>query len=732
MIKKLCIMLLLAMAANEVLAATAENLYWNGSANSVLNNKANWRRSSNTGSTVCTELDSSDTLYIDKSTGTLTNTGSLASSKWCFGYAAAANYTINDTGTITVGSSTFLTRAVGATGVYNKNGGTYNDTSGTYISWKGGTATLNIASGATWTTAGELLIEDRGGSDTGGIGTLNLNGGTVNVAGTFKITNTSGTGTFNLNSGTFNSNSTAAQTLITGGIGNMTIGNGGKYYGHSDLTFVSGNTSGTTSTLKINAGGLFSNTGNLVVSTGAVSSSMDIYGTGTTSGRTTVSSTSGAAGTLRVRDGATYTTNGLTVAAGGSTNVYVYSGGTLKDTGGSVFASSDGAYGYMSLTGSYNTTGLTLSNASGAEGFMRINSGGVLTNTGNTTLATAGTGTLTIYNGGTANVSGTTTLASGGTGTLNVVGAYNTGSTTLIDGAGAQGTLNINSGGVYTTGSGRYLRSSGTGTININNGGILNATGSTFFARAAGANGTLNTFIGGTYNMAANSYFSISREGGNGVVNVYGSFGDFSAQRGNSRICIAEIDTAGTLNVDGGTLKVGYIQFGWDAATAGTMIVSGTANVEVSSTTNDAGLVLGTNSTYGIAGEGANKIVLVGSRASVHASRLTMGSNDMLQFFLDGTYGAGNGINLTYEATLAGVIGVSFTSAPLADTYTLLKAENINISDLTLTGLEPEWRYEVVNSIDGQELQITCLPIPEPATICLFALGTLTFFVRRK
>lgn len=446
--------------------------------------------------------------------------------------------------------------------------------------------------------------------------------------------------------------------------------------------------------------------------------------------------TAGGQGTLTVANGALFTsTTDMTLVTGGTGTLTVNTGGTFTNTSkNTVLSAGSSAVGTMNIGGAYTTGTTTLASVSGAQGTLNVTNGGVYTNSGSSTLVTGGTGNLTVNAGGTVTNAGSTTLAAGSSavGTMNINGAYTTTTTTLATTSGAQGTLNINNGGVYTNTATTIFTTGGTGTINVNSGGTLNNnTGSNL--ADAGAVGVVNISAGGSYNVSGTGWFAIGRYG-DGTFNNSGFLGDSTADRTRSRILIAQYSGAvGNLNVTDGTVRISRLQFDVEAGTNGTLTISGNSVLDVASTSAsyDAGLVLGSVTVGGTAysGYGVAKLVLNGSHATVNASRLTMDALDTLQFVLDGANGVGTGIVLTNEATLAGILDISFDSTAVEGTYTLLKAASITTSDFLLSAA-PEWSYGVVDVEGGQELRAT-YAIPEPATISLLAMGIMGLFVRR-
>jgi len=149
-------------------------------------------------------------------TATATQTGGTNSSTSFFvigrDSGAIATYTLSGG---TVNASTTSGFAVigsfsGAQGTLDVSGtGVFNSTVGGIIVGEGGTGTLNVSG------TGLVNIGTNGvqlGATASGIGTVNLNGGTIQAGSVFKGT---GTGTFNFNGGTLQATAASA-TFMTG------------------------------------------------------------------------------------------------------------------------------------------------------------------------------------------------------------------------------------------------------------------------------------------------------------------------------------------------------------------------------------------------------------------------------------------------------------------------------------------------------------------------------------
>ncbi len=347
-------------------------------------------------------------------TGSIAPTGKLVTSgggtaNWSGtgtigGYLGAgdgSSGTVNMTaGSVTVGNNVFVGSGAGA-GTLNLSGGTLTANNAVLVGGGGyngtvnnGAAVMTISGSAlltTGTTTGTFRIGSSSSGNTGGAGTLDLNGGTL-------ATNRSITGgtvagsTFNFNGGTLRATGTSA-TLS--GITNANVRNGGAVIDTNGFNITIGQTLQHSVIGGDNAtdGGL-TKTGN---------GTLTLSGANSHTGVTTVS-----AGTLRITNASALgTTGGGTLVGdavtGNQPNLQIGSGVHL------------------------NGEPLTLqSSAGGGRGYLETASSETGTYTGSITLA--GGGVTGLRASGTLNVNGTMggsssslQLRGTGTGTLNSV-----------------------------------------------------------------------------------------------------------------------------------------------------------------------------------------------------------------------------------------------------------------------------------------------------------------------
>jgi len=211
--------------------------------------------------------------------------------------------TLNQTGG-TINTTDFSVVRWFGNGVANITNATVNSSGSVWLAHSGAAndisqGTLNVGSGATVNSESDFIVAFAGSGANGGYGQLNIAaGGTVNVATTTKrwmIMNQWDTvpGTLNVNGGTLNLNA------------------------NTDLRFSTGNGSGT-SAVNLNGGTITSWSGN---QTGAGSGVVDLNQAGGSSANNTFSLNGG---TLAIAQ--------ITANQASGTRVFNFNGGTLKPT----------------------------------------------------------------------------------------------------------------------------------------------------------------------------------------------------------------------------------------------------------------------------------------------------------------------------------------------------------------------------------------------------------------
>jgi fibronectin-binding autotransporter adhesin len=307
------------------------------------------------------------------------NTGILA-----VGFGAYGSLTITNNGTVTSGSAT-IAQGTGSTGTVTMNSGTWNANQGGTFSQigAGGTATMYL-NGGTFSTYDAAV----GGSSSG---TMIINGGTWNSSYRIYVGGYNYFGVDHNADGTMTvTNGTAGDYdgyVGDGGIGIVTIGNGGKW-ANSDALFVGNRSSGT---LTIKGSGIVSVT--------------------SSAGQVTIGNLSGSQGTLQIGDNDAFT---------GSLSVKTITGGA--GTAKVVFAQTNAFSLSASLTGSVSvqqtgagtTTLSATANANTYTGGTVISGGKLLVNS----LGGTGSGAVEVQSGGaiggTGSITGALTIDGGG------------------------------------------------------------------------------------------------------------------------------------------------------------------------------------------------------------------------------------------------------------------------------------------------------------------------------
>lgn len=456
------------------------------------------------------------------------------------------------TGTVTVGDD-------GGVGTLNIDGGTYNSTTGLLAVADGGTGTLNLKGGVL-STGGAVSV----GIAAGGNGNFNVSGGTGTISGETNIgRNAGGNGALTQTGGTLNvgylaigrDNGTGSLTASAGNLtasGDINIGRDGTSSGTATVN--GGNV--TAQHVEIGLGG--SSTGTLNVSSGSFGSSL-FFNVGRDGGVGAVNQTGGT-----VTFG-----EWMAIGLGGGPDgsKYDISGGSIVSGAGIEVGADREATMNISGTADVRTGGLHAGMRAGSNGKI-FQTGGAIA-VGDMIIGGAqgtGTGAFTKTGGdltsqnltvGTNGGSGTFTMSGPGTTTVGNPADTNHG---LFVGARADnvavpastsGTVNVD-GGTLNVNGWVELGRGGQGTVNVTGAGsVLNSYGGKDFqvGMDAGGVGALNITGGGK--MSHNWWINVARGGGStGTLSVEGAGSELSTSAG--RIVIGE-DGAGTLNVaDGG------------------------------------------------------------------------------------------------------------------------------------------------------------------------------------
>ena len=411
--------------------------------------------------------------------------------------------------------------------------------------------------------------------ESGGIGTLNLNGGTIaGVGGEINIGRAAGTGNFNMTGGSLTTTGELNFGRDTGSVSSGTI------------------SGGTLSVGVINTGRDGSTNAVLSISGGSV----------TTSGDFRTGQGVGGSGILNVSGTANLISNGEFMIGNGLGT------GVVNMTGGNVTVNSwvaigrDGGTGTLNLSGGTFTKGVgsgtldigTFGNgATNASGTLN-QTGGSVVNTGSETNIARDASGSGVWNmsGGTATLT-TLNIGNAGVGAWNVSNGATatTGSIQIGNGGAGVGTMVVDGATTVVTSTGETrIGNNSVGSMTVRNGAgvYLNGDWSGKIGNNNGSNGTVNLESGGK--IFSNNWFVVGSEGGsNGTVNISdltaaGTRLDASGPEG--RFIIGRFGT-GVVNQTGGTVKTGnQFLIAFDGSGNGTYNFSGgqidvSANVEI-------------------------------------------------------------------------------------------------------------------------------------------------------
>ena len=426
-----------------------------------------------------------------------------------------------------------------------------------------GTSVLNCA--------GEMYVGEGHTATAHATGSFTMSGGTVNLNNWFVIGREGGVGTVDISGGTFNH--TGGFTSIgdsPGGTDMMTLRGTAQYLSTAGEFWV-GNGTGSVGTLDMQDNAVLTVTDWFPVGRGGALGTLDISGNASVTksgnnnsyvGETTTAVTS----TMTVRDHGSFTANTgqFWVGQGGGSGIL-----NIQDS--ATFTVHDWlAVGRQSGTGILNLSGGTLTKTVGSNGFLAVGSGG------------SGTFNQT---GGTLNIDGTR-LGEASSGTMNLSGGTSTftGEFSLGYNGGLIGTMNI-SGTANVTVPGVIF---GVNAANIAYGGQLNLNGGTLTGTSftAGASATaLRKFVfnGGNLLPAADNTNFIGAK----VTSVVSTGGALINSNGHT-ITIGSALTHDTnlAGADGGLTKSGL----------GTVTLNGVNTYTGNTTVTNGKLVLGANS----------------------------------------------------------------------------------------------------------------------------------------
>ena len=418
----------------------------------------------------------------------------------------------------------------------------------------GGTGNLNVTGG------GSVVLSDGGQAANSGVGLFVANG----TGSTGNVT-VSGSGSSLLVSSTGGGTAVPSVQIGAGGIGQMTISNGGSVavQGTGQRNFIVGNSTTGSGTLNMTTGSQLNaswfavgNNGGAGVATinnstvnlnGTVFFNGDPIGTAVRVGRG-----DGSNGILNLENGAVINLNN-TIA-----NSSVILGGTASLEGG---------------TGTLNMSGASQINFTGTAASANVQVGGTsgigfMTMTGNSTVNVGATGTIIVGNN--SESTGILSIGGGSKMTANTIGIGGNNDST----AGGLGTASVSGVGseLRAIGDSGFMSvgRSGTGSLAVSNQGTLSATILTV-GRSDGGVGSLtvdngNITLSGQQASGNGAAFVIGNRGGTGLATI----------TNDSQVTITNLGSGGaSLNVGGtptnplgtGTLTVSNSQVSVDRGT---------------------------------------------------------------------------------------------------------------------------------------------------------------------
>ncbi|MDH7794226.1 MULTISPECIES: autotransporter domain-containing protein [unclassified Beijerinckia] len=388
------------------------------------------------------------------------------------------------------------------------------------------------------------------GHASGGVGSLTiLNGGTIN----------NGKGSIGVNAG-------SSGTVTVDGVGSAWVNSG----------ILSVGDFGTAKLDILNGGAISSNQGFLAFNAGS-NATMTVDGIGSTwtNADYVYVGANGVASLTISNGGKVQNTFALVGAGNGSGTVNVTGTGSTWTNSGdlTVGALKTGAL-VITSGGTVSSTNGVLGNVAGSTGTATVDgAGSIWTNSGSLIVGNVGVGTLTISNGGKVSNSWAHLGGSAGsTGTVLVDGAGSTwtNSSNLFVGNQGTGTLTISSGGVVSNASGLVGAFSGSiGTVTVDGAGSAWVNSSDVFVGGIGK-GTLTISNGGT---VSNGWGYVGEGAGStGTVSVTG-VGSAWANTGD--ITVGNNGTGTLLISNGGMVSNNFAILGNVVGSQGTVVVNG-------------------------------------------------------------------------------------------------------------------------------------------------------------
>lgn len=525
------------------------------------------------GATVTT--DDSYVGFGSGSRGTVTVTG--ATSQWSnngssyVGNQGTGVFNVLDGATVLVGGNTYVGNDTGGNGTININGSNWLTLGATFLGGNpfvptGGTATINVSNGGAYRAFDEMFI----GIAPGTIGSINITGGTVDQGSNAFLGVTNGSiGTVTISGPTSRWDGCLCADMTIGG------NEGGI-----------GNSAGGTGVVNVLNGGTLSIESVLYLGrdngAGTANGTLNISGTGSV---TTVTNAGASAyvgytgtGVVNISNGGSFINDGTAILGYRSGSV-----GTVNVDGGTASFTRAGDYpleiGYRG-TGAINVTNGGQVTTAGLAFFLGFRSGanGTITVDGPASRWTSTTSFVV--------VGGNDFSTAAGNGTINVLNGatFDAGVGDVSLGAdiakASIGTVNVSGAGSTFKATQIEVGAQSIGVLNISDGGIVNVTGNAYVGQNAGANGTINVTGAGSLLTVADSLI-VGNTGSTGVLNILdgGRVDVTNLITNNGRITV---DAGGVLN--GGSFTAGgtaSTAFGLRGSSSGQInLGSGTATLD--------------------------------------------------------------------------------------------------------------------------------------------------------